>query len=422
MPPRSCPEGPRRRVPRPRPATASTVATPVATPEPTTHVRRHRLGQGRCRRRAARRRDGDHPAIHQPGIARPPAGLPGRPGRPARRRPDLRRPRRGGLRRPGRDRQRLAVHGPAAVGPDRGLPGVGRVAGRRRRATGRPASWRSASRVTTRPRGRRRTAGRGRPRRTAPTSTASTQVRMTGVAGAPDGYVAVGYLGGLAGPIEARFWWSPDGRSWSLATLDGDPAGTRAAAVEAVPGAGFVAVGATGDARTADGSAVWTSPDGRTWTRVADQAALRQGVMRELTVAGRPRAGRPSGTRRTARGPSSGGRRTAPTGRSRRMRRASTTSGSGSRCTTSPGTARGWSPSAIGSSGRSTRRASPGSPRTGWRWDRATESAALSQGKIDGVTAVGGGFAAVGHVRRTGRRDPDRLAQPALIVRLRSRR
>ena len=32
----------------------------------------------------------------------------------------------------------------------------------------------------------------------------------------------------------------------------------------------------------------------------------------------------------------------------------------------------------------------------GVRWDRATESAALSQGKIDAVTAVGGGFAAVG--------------------------
>ena len=61
------------------------------------------------------------------------------------------------------------------------------------------------------------------------------------------------------------------------ATLDGPPAGTRAAAVEAVPGVGFVAVGATGDARTADGSAAWTSPDGRTWTRVADQAALRAG-------------------------------------------------------------------------------------------------------------------------------------------------
>jgi hypothetical protein len=32
----------------------------------------------------------------------------------------------------------------------------------------------------------------------------------------------------------------------------------------------------------------------------------------------------------------------------------------------------------------------------GLAWDRATESAVLSQGKIDGVTAVAGGFAAVG--------------------------
>ena len=43
------------------------------------------------------------------------------------------------------------------------------------------------------------------------------------------------------------------------------------------PVVGFVAVGATGDARVADGSAVWTSPDGRAWTRVADRAALRAG-------------------------------------------------------------------------------------------------------------------------------------------------
>ena len=114
----------------------------------------------------------------------------------------------------------------------------------------------------------------------------SPQVRMTGVASSPDGYVAVGYLGGLAGPIEARFWWSADGRSWSPGTLDGDPAGTRVAAVEPLPGGGFVAVGATGDARAADGSAVWTSPDGRAWTRLADRAALRRGVMRRLTAAG----------------------------------------------------------------------------------------------------------------------------------------
>ena len=135
---------------------------------------------------------------------------------------------------------------------------------------------------------------------------------MTGVASSPDGYAAVGYLGGLAGPIEARFWWSPDGRSWSPATLDGDPAGTRVAAVERLPGGGFVAVGATGDARTADGSAAWTSPDGRAWTRVADRAALRQGVDARADR-GRRRSGwSPSGTRRTAPGRSPGGRRTAP--------------------------------------------------------------------------------------------------------------
>ena len=78
------------------------------------------------------------------------------------------------------------------------------------------------ARETTRRPGGRRTAGRGRPRADGPDLHGSTQLRMTGVASSPDGYVAVGYLGGLAGPIEARFWWSPDGRSWSLATLDGD--------------------------------------------------------------------------------------------------------------------------------------------------------------------------------------------------------
>ena len=221
------------------------------------------------------------------------------------------------------------------------------------------------------------------------------QARMTGVASSPDGYVAVGYLGGLAGPIEARFWWSADGRSWSPGTLDGDAAGTRVAAVEPLPGGGFVAVGATGDARAADGSAVWTSPDGRTWTRLADRAALRRGVMRRLTAAGGLGWWR-SGTRRTAPGRSPGGRRTAPIGPRRPTRRASGTSGSASRCTTSRGTARGSSPPATGSSGRSTRPAWPGSPRMARRWDRATESAALSQGRIEGVAAVPGGFAAVG--------------------------
>ena len=223
----------------------------------------------------------------------------------------------------------------------------------------------------------------------------STQLRMTGVAGSPNGYVAVGYLGGLAGPIEARFWWSADGRSWRLATLDGTPAGTRAAAVEAVPGDGFVAVGATGDARTADGSAVWTSPDGRTWTRVEDQAALRQGVMRKLTAAGRLGL--------------------VAVGNSADSTRAVVwTSTDGTEWTVAPDAPSldnfglgiemhdvAWDGTRLVAVGH--RLFGTQYPTglvwvstDGLAWDRATESAALSQGKIDGVTAVGGGFAAVG--------------------------
>ena len=113
---------------------------------------------------------------------------------------------------------------------------------------------------------------------------AATQIQMTGVTGTADGYAAVGYLGSLAGPIEARFWWSADGRDWTLAGADAAVAESRGAAVAAVPDGGLVAVGATGDAKDADGSAVWTSPDGRAWTRVSSDA-LRDGVMHGVTAA-----------------------------------------------------------------------------------------------------------------------------------------
>ena len=207
--------------------------------------------------------------------------------------------------------------------------------------------------------------------------------------------MAVGYLGGLAGPIEARFWWSADGRSWSPGTLDGDPAGTRVAAVEPLPGGGFVAVGATGDARAADGSAVWTSPDGRTWTRLADRAALRRGVMRRLTAAG--------GLGLVAVGNSADS-----------TRAVAWRSADGTDWTVAPD-----APS-LGNFGLGvemhdvawdgTRLVAAGHrlfgtqyptgvvwvSTDGMTWDRATESAALSQGRIEGVAAVPGGFAAVG--------------------------
>jgi hypothetical protein len=223
----------------------------------------------------------------------------------------------------------------------------------------------------------------------------STQVRMTGVASSPAGYVAVGYLGGLAGPIEARFWWSPDGRAWTRGTLDGTPAGTRVAAVEAVPGTGFLAVGATGDARIADGSAAWTSPDGRTWTRVADQPALRAGVMRELTLAG--------------------GLGLVVVGNSADSTRAVVwRSTDGAAWTVAPDAPSlddfGLGIEMHDVAWDGTRLVAVGHRLFGTQyptglawvstdaltWERANESAALSQGKIEGVTAVGGGFAAVG--------------------------
>jgi hypothetical protein len=113
---------------------------------------------------------------------------------------------------------------------------------------------------------------------------ADTQIRMTAVASTADGYAAVGYLGSLAGPIEARFWWSADGLDWTLVGQGADVGGSRPDAVVAAPGGGFVAVGATGDAKDADGSAAWTSTDGTAWLRVTDDV-LRTGVMRAVTAA-----------------------------------------------------------------------------------------------------------------------------------------
>ena len=247
-----------------------------------------------------------------------------------------------------------------------------------------------------RPPGGRRTAGRGRLRRDGPD--------LHGFAAAAhDGRRELARRrtrpsatwAGWPAAIEARFWWSRDGRSWRPGTLDGDPAGTRVAAVEALPGGGFVAVGATGDARAAVGSAVWTSPDGRAWTRVADSAALRQGVDARADRGRRSRAG---GCRQLV------GQHPAVAWRS----------ADGVDWTMAPD-----APS-LGNFGLGiemhdvawdgTRLVAVGHRLFGTQyptgvvwvstdgiaWDRATESAALSQGKIEGVAAVPGGFAAVG--------------------------
>jgi hypothetical protein len=111
------------------------------------------------------------------------------------------------------------------------------------------------------------------------------ETRMTAVVSTPDGYVAGGFAGITNQPGAARFWTSPDGRSWirvpdGPAFVDG-----RVASIVATAG-GLVAVGATGPVGRATGSAVWRSRDGTTWERIPGSRALSVGAMAGVTAGG----------------------------------------------------------------------------------------------------------------------------------------
>jgi hypothetical protein len=86
-------------------------------------------------------------------------------------------------------------------------------------------------------------------------------------AGGP-GYVAAGSVDVYSESSDAAVWTSPDGVTWTRVPDDGSvfggPLSQVIFSVRAVPG-GVVAVGADGNETAA---AVWTSPDGTTWTRV----------------------------------------------------------------------------------------------------------------------------------------------------------
>ena len=93
----------------------------------------------------------------------------------------------------------------------------------------------------------------------------------------PDALVAVGF----GGPPEAQHavvWTSADGATWQRVAHDpavfGDDGGAVMLGVAAGPD-GFVAVGAIGSPEM--DAAVWTSPDGTTWTRVPDNDAVLGG-------------------------------------------------------------------------------------------------------------------------------------------------
>jgi hypothetical protein len=111
------------------------------------------------------------------------------------------------------------------------------------------------------------------------------ETRMTAVVSTQRGFVAGGYAGISNQPGAARFWTSPDGRSWVRVADAPALADGRVASIVATPG-GLVAVGTTGPVGRATGSAVWRSTDGTTWQQLPGSPALAAGAMAGVTTGG----------------------------------------------------------------------------------------------------------------------------------------
>jgi len=100
---------------------------------------------------------------------------------------------------------------------------------------------------------------------------------MWGVTAGDSGLVAVGRGGFSGDDLDAVVWTSPDGITWSRVANDeaifgGE--GEQAMSSVTADGRGLVAVG--WDEASGDNAAVWTSPNGITWSRVPESdAALR---------------------------------------------------------------------------------------------------------------------------------------------------
>jgi hypothetical protein len=97
---------------------------------------------------------------------------------------------------------------------------------------------------------------------------------ISATAGGP-GYVAVGWAGtdDAADAGTVAVWTSPDGRTWTrVPDDDGVFAGSGSTSINAVAagGPGLVAVGTEHRPNGLAGGAVWVSPDGVTWTRVTE--------------------------------------------------------------------------------------------------------------------------------------------------------
>ncbi|HEY6012409.1 MAG TPA: hypothetical protein VIU37_00320 [Candidatus Limnocylindrales bacterium] len=94
--------------------------------------------------------------------------------------------------------------------------------------------------------------------------------RMTTIVADGHGYVAGGSVGPELFERHARFWTSADGADWR--PVPDDPVAFANAEVRAIVriGTGFVALGVVGTAQAPTGAVSWTSPDGKTWSRIDD--------------------------------------------------------------------------------------------------------------------------------------------------------
>jgi hypothetical protein len=109
---------------------------------------------------------------------------------------------------------------------------------------------------------------------------------MSAVAAGPSGLVAVGADSSKGA---AAVWTSPDGITWSRVSHDKavlGGLGSQSMNSVTLGGPGLVAVGSTWMGGVPD-AVVWTSPDGTTWSRVPDdESVFGRAVMESVTSSG----------------------------------------------------------------------------------------------------------------------------------------
>jgi hypothetical protein len=108
--------------------------------------------------------------------------------------------------------------------------------------------------------------------------------RMTAVVAGPSGFVAGGSVGPELAERHARFWTSPDGATWTPVADDGPAFDDAEVRGLARLDNGYVAVGVVGTVQQATGAVAWLSPDGQHWTRVDDPSFVG-GVTVAVTAA-----------------------------------------------------------------------------------------------------------------------------------------